>query len=366
MEANLEAVAKRIVNDVLQLGEGDSLGVHTYEHMIPLAKEIVKAARRVGADTIITADSDDVWYDALTNLPEKWLKEPSALQQAVRSAITAEAWLHGPADPSLMKTVPKERWRANEEGALATYKPFENDPVPGVSLGLSSVTQARAKTYGFDYHAWYRSTLRAMAVETRILRERGTRVAEILTGANEGRLTAPGGTDFRFEFHGAEPTVWTGEVRPEKGKKSTYFGSLPSGYVGIALRQGSGEGRAVSTTPIPQVGDFIRGLSWAFENGRVTKVDAKENLDYFELFWSDAKRAEGGDQLGSLSIGLNPEAKYGFLENEIVEGSVTLYIGDNEYLGGTNHCEFGFPMSFKDATLEVDGKKLVVDGRLEV
>lgn len=366
MDVDFETVAKRVVQDALRLKEGDSLGVHTAEHMFPLAKEIVKAARRAGADTILTADSDDVWYDAVMNLPEDWLKEPSALQQAVRRAVTAEAYLGGPADPNLMKQIPTERWRANEQGALATYKPFEDEPVPSVSVGLASVTEARAKNYGFDFKAWHDSTLKAMAVESRVLRETGDRLAEALGAAQSGKLSAPGGTDLSFEFHGTPGTVWTGELSPVKGQKSTYFASLPSGAVGIALRQGSGEGRVASTTPIPQMGGFIRGLTWTFAGGRVTKVDAKEHLDYFQVFWSEEKKAKGADQLGTLTIGLNPEARYGFLQNGIVAGCVTLEIGDNEYLGGTNHCDYGFAISFRDATLEVDGKKLVAAGKIVV
>ncbi len=366
MKANLEEVAKRIVHDALRLNDEDALLVHSYEHMLPLAKEVVKAARRAGADTILTAEADDVWYDAVTSLPTDWLKEPSGLQQAVRRAITAEAWFHGPEDPGLMKTIPQERWRANEEGAMATYRPFEDDPVPSLGLGLSSVTQARAKTYGFDYEKWYDTTVAAMAVETQALKQTGKAVSEVLAEAREGRVTSPNGTDFAFEFHGTPPMVWAGEVRPKKGVKSSYFAFLPAGSVGIALKQGSGEGRLVAGGDIPQVGEFIRGLTWEFEGGRLTKVDAKENPQHFELFWTDEKKEKGADQLGALIVGLNPAAAYGYLDNSIVAGCVSVILGDNESLGGTNHCEFDFPLHLRDATLTVDGTKVVEKGRLEV
>ena len=366
MEIDLEMVAKRVVKDALRLREGDSLGVHTYEHSLPLAKEIVKAARRAGADTILTTDSDDVWYEALLKLPVDWLKERSSLLQAVLRATTALVSLDGPEDPSRMRDIAAERWRANEQGATATWKPFEERGVRSVSLEISRVTEARARAYGFDYGEWHGSTLKAMTVDPKTLRERGNCVIKSLKGVRRGRLTAPGGTDLRFEFHGASPTLWTGEVRPVKGRKSTYHGSLPSGMVGIALRQGSGEGRVVSTTPIAQFGEFIKGLRWTFDGGRMTKVDAKEHLDFFNALWVESKRKKGADQLGSLSIGLNPEARFGFLNNEIVEGCITLAIGDNEHLGGTNRCQYSFPVSFKDANLEVNGRRIVVGGRLKV
>ncbi|MFQ5553548.1 MAG: aminopeptidase, partial [Thermoplasmata archaeon] len=191
-------------------------------------------------------------------------------------------------------------------------------------------------------------------------------VMDRLGGAKEGRLTAPGGTDFRFAFHGSDPTAWIGRLDPVKGKKSTYYQSLPEGSVGIALRQGSGEGTVVSTTPIPYAGEWVRGLSWTFEKGRLTDVQAEENADQMTKRWDDDKRTRGADQLGSLTIGVNPKGRFGFLHDEIVEGAVALNVGDNEDFDGTNASNFTFPLFLADATLEVDGKPLVVDGVLKV
>lgn len=366
MENDLRLIAKRVVKDALKLSKKDSLGIHSYEHMMPLAKEIVKEARRAGADTLLMADSDDVWYEALSKLPVDWLKQPSALAQAILRTMTASVSMEGPEDPSLLKKISRERWEANTQGATATYRPYENRLVRTLSLELARVTEARAKTYGFDYKAWFDSTLKAMAVHPKVLREKGKRAAAILDGAKKGRLTAPDGTKMEFEFHGARPTIWTGEIRPVKGRRSTYFSDLPSGRVGMALRQGSGNGRVVSTMPIAQMGGFIRGLRWVFKDGKVSQADAKEHLDYFRMLWDSAKKSKGADQLGALFIGLNPNARYGFLTSDIVDGCVTLAIGNNEDLGGTNKNGYGFGIAFKDATLEVDSRKLVVRGKLKV
>ncbi len=364
MDVDLGIVAKRIVKDCLRLGKKDSLGVNTTEHMLPLAKEIVKAARRAGADTAISLDSDDIWYDALLNLPLSWLKSPSALAQALTKASTANVYLGGPEDPSRMRDIPSEKWAANDEGARATYDPFENRPIPSLDLGISRVTQARALTYGFDYAQWFSWSMQAMGADPKTMRKKGDSVARALLGAKKGRIIARGGTDFRFEFHGTKPSVHTGEIRPKKGVKSSYHASLPDGILGIALKKGSGEGRVVSTTPIPQMGRMIRGLSWHFEGGRIRMVEAKENLDTFKTLFTEDKRKKGAGQLGCLEIGLNPAAAYGFLDNQIVEGVVTIGIGDNSDWGGNNKSNFGFGIFFRDATLEVDGKKIIVGGRI--
>ena len=364
MEIDLGTVAKRVVDDCLRIKKKDSLGVHVTEHMLPMAKEIVKAARRAGADTEIVVDSDDVWYEALFELPLEWLRAPSALAQAFRKASTANVYIEGPKDPDRMREIPAERWAANDKGATATYAPFENKPVPSIDLSISRVTEERARTYGFDYGEWYSSSMAAMAVDPKEIGKSAAPIARALARARKGRITAPGGTDFEFRFHGAAPEVSTGEVRPVKGRKSSYLATLPDGEVRVALRKGSGEGRIVSNVPIPQAGHLIRGLRWNFEGGRVAKAEAAEHLEAFTMFLTGEKRRKGADQLGWLNVGLNPAAKYGFLQNSIVEGAITIGIGDNTTYGGTNESEFVFPITLKDASLEVDGKRLVAGGKL--
>lgn len=360
---DLRQVASRVVADILQLQEEDILDVSTWEHTMPLAKEIVKEARRAGADTVLSVEADDIWFDALKNLPESWLREPSLIKQSVRRTATASVYITGPANPEEMKDVSGDRWRANSAGADATYEPFEDDPIPSVTITLGAVTQARARNYGFAYEKWYNSVLAAMSVDPESLRDRGKALAKYLTGASEARLQAPGGTEFTFQLHGAEPVTFTGEVRPVKGNKATYFSSLPSGSLSIALKQGSGEGRIASTRDIPQAGDFIRGLAWEFTDGRVERVEAKENLSLFARLWED-KKERGADQLGYLTIGLNPSMIFGFLEDEYVEGAVTIAIGENEWLGGSNECDYIFPISFDTATLSIDDRVVVEKGRI--
>jgi hypothetical protein len=77
------------------------------------------------------------------------------------------------------------------------------------------------------------------------------------------------------------------------------------------------------------------------------------------------------NQIGSFSIGLNPAWKV-HEENGAHYypgaglGVVFVSIGDNELLGGKNKTQgtFGFGFPIIGATVEVDGKVVVKDGRL--
>src|SRR2546428_14034595 len=70
------------------------------------------------------------------------------------------------------------------------------------------------------------------------------------------------------------------------------------------------------------------------------------------------------DRIGGLSIGLNPRAELGFIQNPIVRGAVSILTGGNEDLGGANGFAFGYQQTLGAANLTLDGKPIVKAGKL--
>ena len=90
-------------------------------------------------------------------------------------------------------------------------------------------------------------------------------------------------------------------------------------------------------------------------------MKAKRN---FEVISKLFEKASGDrDKIGYIQIGLNPKAQYGYLMDYIVEGAVQIGIGDNEYIGGKNNSSFGLAATLGKATLKLDGKTLIKNGR---
>ena len=73
------------------------------------------------------------------------------------------------------------------------------------------------------------------------------------------------------------------------------------------------------------------------------------------------KATGGKDRLAAINIGLNPAARYGFLQDDLVAGSVEISIGDNTEWGGRNKSSFSFAARLSHATVRI-GTKTVVDG----
>jgi hypothetical protein len=50
--------------------------------------------------------------------------------------------------------------------------------------------------------------------------------------------------------------------------------------------------------------------------------------------------------------------------DNIVEGAFQIGVGDNEYIGGKNKSSFGMAATMGTATLDVDGRKIIRNGKL--
>jgi len=79
--------------------------------------------------------------------------------------------------------------------------------------------------------------------------------------------------------------------------------------------------------------------------------------------------AAGGakDRFGFIDIGLNPETRLPLGTGRIIwtaPGSVTVGFGDNRAFGGSNTSDFGIPAQLGGATVTIDGRPVVVNGRL--
>ncbi len=364
MTTTEERIASRVVNECLGIGAGDVVVISTFPHTIPLANAIAMECYKQDADPLTVLDTDDVFYGHLRTLSEESLKNTSEHCLGLADYVKYYVWLGGPEDPSPMKEIPEAKFSALFEGEKAHWDKSLELRSLSAGLSIGQVTPQRAQTYGFDYDAWKRMIEAAMEVSPKELAEQGKRLAPLLGGEGSVRVTAPNGTDLRFRLGGREPHVFDGILDAEDIGKGSLSVGLPSGGIEVAVLEDTAEGTVVFDVPAPQVGVLIKEMKWVFEDGKLVEISAKENEKSIKGLYEGASGDK--DKLGALTIGLNPKAKTGYLENAIPRGAVTLSIGDNRELGGKNDSNWGFAGTLSRATLEINGKAIVKDGKVAV
>jgi len=138
----------------------------------------------------------------------------------------------------------------------------------------------------------------------------------------------------------------------------------PSGQLFAALDREDASGTFVSNRPVFDMAhyDKFAGSKWTIQEGRLTQHSISVGRDVFEKTFAAAPK--GKDQIGYLSIGLNPEARELPPCEDTEEGAILVGVGGNAVAGGRIRIPFtGFAL-LGGGTLTVDGKPIARGGRI--
>lgn len=198
---------------------------------------------------------------------------------------------------------------------------------------------------------------RTVPVDYRTLTREMKRIKKILDVSCEIEITSRRGTNLRVQMAKRFALLALGSVR-----KPGEIDFIPAGAIGVAPLEGTAEGKVVVDGTILGFGRCLKPITFEIEKGRVKKVKGGDNWKGLTELLS---RDENASMLCEIGLGANPKAKLvGGPEDERVKGSVHIGLGENQYFGGTLASASHLDGTMLHATLTVDGKDLVKDGRL--
>ena len=358
-----EELAKRVVKDALNVDSNDVVTVTTWDHTIDVANAMVVECFKQGADAMMSLWTDEYYYAMLRELSEESLGVCSEICEMFTETETATINMFGPKNPEGLKSLPNPKLNAWVEAERKAHYPRGVErKIRNVNLPFAMMTLERAKVYGFDLGKWKGAVNGALTQDLTKLKEKGRRLAAVLENAHTVHLTAPKGTDLVFELGKRPVRADDGIIDDEDVRKKSLDAQLPAGSVLTTIPETSGNGRVAFDRPLQSMGLNVEGIEWEFKDGKVASMKARKNAEAISKQFDAASGDK--DRIGWLQIGLNAKAGYDYLMDQIVEGAVQIGIGDNEYFGGKNTASFGMPATLSKATLEIDGKVIVKDGRL--
>lgn len=198
---------------------------------------------------------------------------------------------------------------------------------------------------------------RTVPIDYRTLTDEMKKIKKILDDSRTIEITSPRGTNLRVKTANRPTLLALGSVR-----KPGEIDFIPAGAIGVAPLEGSAEGRVVVDGTILGFGRCLKPITFEIEKGKVVKVKGGTGWKGLrELL----RRDENASMLCEIGLGANPKAKLvGGPEDERVRGSVHIGLGENRYFGGTLASASHMDGTLLHATLKVDGKELVKNGRL--
>ncbi len=356
--------ARNIVTKYLKVRPGENAVIESWDHTMPMAAAMVDEIRRAGGRTLHIQEDEEAWWRAIDRKQSKLLGMSSAPEWAALKAADVYVHFWGPGDTGRIEKIPEKTF----DEALAWFSPwYESARRAGLRGGRVAVgfaTEGRAKQWGLDRAKWEDNILHACLTDPEETAKRGARLYRALTVGRKVRITHSNGTDLEVALAGVAPRLQDGTPHPRDKRygPSDMLAQIPGGRVDVALDAKTAEGRIHANRRTNIWWYWSDGGTLDFVDGKLSSYSFDNGAEEFARQYR--KATAGRDRTGSLTFGLNPAAK-DVPNLETVElGCVTLVVGRNQHLHGTNASSFMNWVTLAGAEIAVDGMPVVRAGRI--
>jgi aminopeptidase len=358
-------IATRLVNECLRVQPNEQVVIASWDHTLEYANALALEVEHAGGISTSTLMGNDFYWAYLKEVPEEQYTRRQKGFLSLLDQTDAMIQLGGPKDPSIYPTVAGERTGKMFEGQKAIGDKFLERKIRVLNLPIGLVTPERARTYGFDYENWQRVTTNSLDVDHEKISAQAAKIESKLRNATNLRITAANGTDLQLKLKNRPIHTHDGIIDKTDLDKGTLFEALPAGAIELAPDETSAQGKVLFDQPTALAGKLLSGLQLEFQNGQLTKYTAQSNLDSFKWLYENASGDK--DRVSNIAIGLNPRAELiGIFNDRVVQGTVSIGIGGNKGIGGTNETQFGHEETLRKPTLTVDSYTLVNNGKIQL
>jgi leucyl aminopeptidase (aminopeptidase T) len=195
---------------------------------------------------------------------------------------------------------------------------------------------------------------RVMAVDFDLMAARSRAVAALLSDGETARVTCPLGTDLTLDLRGRAGIADDGDLTAPGA-----FGNLPCGEAFISPVDGDGVFFPASLAPL---GLTEEEAKLTVENGRIAAAEGGLGPGFLARLTA---HGEAGTNLAELGVGTNDKATLtgNVLEDEKILGTIHVAFGASAGIGGTVSVPIHLDAVVLDATLEIDGRRVLETGR---
>ncbi|MGA8710756.1 MAG: hypothetical protein ACLP8Y_09495 [Thermoplasmata archaeon] len=356
--------ARNIVTKYLKVRAGENAIIESWDHTMPMASAMVDEVRRVGGKVLLVHSDEDAWWRAIDRRQSKLLGKSSAPEWAALKAADVYVNFWGPGDTDRIETLPDKPGNEAFAWNWPWYEVARKAGLRGVRMTEGFVTEGRARKWGLDLAQWEDSVLWASLVDPEETAKSAARLSKALLHGKKVRITHSNGTDVEVGLAGVAPRLFDGRPHPyHKGDSpSGMLQQVPAGTLDVVLDSKTAEGSFHANRRTNIWWNVHAGGKLEFAEGKLTSYSFEEGEKEFARQYKNG--TAGKDRTSVLKLGLNPAVK-DVPNLETVEcGSVSLQIGGNRYLRGSNGSNFFTWISLAGSEIAIDGTTVIRAGKL--
>lgn len=364
-------LASQVLDVCLGVKRGEIVWINGWDHTQDLAEELGQESIRRGCHLLSTVQYERIWLRSLIEGPIHQLLQVPPNAKAALEQTDAYVFTLGPRSPIPWDAIPERRrsevsvWLdtrydktayAREWGRIARA-----NRVKMLAIEATLATPERAAALGLNYERWREVMFEGCIIDHKEMAKRSKMVRKVLSGNGSVTVATPSGTSISFDLDDRPVGISDGLATEDKAAegKVTF---LPAGAIEVSVDEESANGKVVYDVPIRTGGGVVRKLTIKVKDGRVAERSAVKGGEIFERYLEGTKG--DADRFAFVGIGLNPNLRHGYTQDDKVLGGVTLGLGDNQAKGGKNRAGREWWASMTRATVEVDGRVLMENGRL--
>jgi len=361
-----QAIARQIVGESVQVKNDEGVVITGDAAKIPLMEALAVEVAKAGGHPHMVLESEKATKRILTEAQPQYIERPNKLGLAELKQASVFIGLSSTDDPSIMAGVPEERVVLARKANQAYISRLYAQPIRTASLGNPEMpTAGVAKFHGVPLPALEKRFWDAVGASHASIEQNAEKMKQALAAGREVRITTKAGTDIRMSVAGRKIMMSDGVIHDAPVDKPASVW-LPAGEVFTSPDRATVNGKVVVPLFVYN-GTKVRDLKLTFQGGRLTDIQAAQNG---QLLREAVAMATGDkDQFAFIDIGVNPKSAMMPNSNYCsfeMSGMVTVGIGQHPWVESANVSEFSEAFFVPQATVEVDGRAIVKDGKIQI
>ena len=355
-------LAKEIVENA-GIQPGEVVVVNAGQHNIPLLEAIVMESNMKGAFTNVFFTTDEIERSQAHDVHyQHLLATPSFFGEWVKN-IDVWIGLSTVENPQIiLKDALEVRMVALRQGGQQLYDGFNKVKCRVYSVNYP--TPQEAALAKMEFPAYEKMIVDAMQADYTPIVVKAQALKNLIKSSKSIKVTSPDGTNLTLSASGR--SIYLGDGITSKADTpnkllSERMASLPDGRVSVTGIETSASGKVVVPRGKCRY-EPVTNIRFDVMGGKMMNITAGEGKECVEKV---VKENAGDKMFSGLSIGLNPV----LIPNNDYwplcgAGIVYLSFGNNQLEGGKNTSSFSWSFPLTNATVEIDGKVVVKDGKI--